>query len=194
VLVFLCVAPRTIAGAPQDDSSAAPDRFTGATEARLDSLYAPLIYLMGADERGIYRSFTVDGKRDYLRRFWLRRDPTPGTARNESEDEFYMRIAHANREFREGGAAEIPGWRTDRGRIYIKAGPPDEVLRRPQPLGTRPYELWKYTGQRELKYCFLDLTRFGNYVLILTNDRHEKTEPNWRELLGQEALEDLLRF
>src|SRR5207302_313988 len=83
----------------------------------------------------------------------------------------------ATRRFREGGAAQIPGWRTDRGRVFIRLGPPDEVLSRPQPPGSLPYEVWKYTRQRQLKYCFVDLTRFGNYVLLWTNDRLEPSEP-----------------
>lgn len=190
--VFLAVVPA--AGAQQRDSSPSHDRFADATEARLDTLYGPLLYLMQADERGIYSTLTVSGKRDYLRRFWARRDPTPGTPENEFEGEFYARTAEADRKFREGGAATIPGWRTDRGRIYLKYGPPDEILSRPQPPGTLPYEVWKYTRGKLRKYCFLDLTRFGNYVLIYTNDLHEPSRPNWYQLLGPEASEDVLRF
>jgi GWxTD domain-containing protein len=170
------------------------DLFSAAGEERLDSLYAPLFHLMAGDERGAYSSLPVDGKRAYLRRFWARRDPTPGTPRNESAETFYARIAYADRVFREGGAAEIPGWRTDRGRIYFLNGAPDEVLRRPQPASTQPYEVWKYTRGRARKYVFFDLTRFGNYTLIYTNDIHEPSRPNWWELLDTEALEEVLRF
>src|SRR2546425_12743048 len=67
--------------------------------------------------------------------------------------------SEANRRFREGGAAEIPGWRTDRGRIFIKYGPPQEMMQRPQAGNTLPYEVWKYTRNRALKYVFLDQTR-----------------------------------
>jgi len=192
LLVFLTAS--SAARAQQEDSTHAPDRFAGVTEARLDSLYGPLLYLMQADERGIYPTLSVGGKRDYLRRFWARRDPTTGTPGNELADEFYGRITEANRKFREGGAAQIPGWRTDRGRIFLKHGLPDEVLSRPQPPGGLPYEVWKYTRKRLLKYCFVDLTRFGNYALVWTNDRLEKSEPNWRQLLGWEAYEDVMRF
>ena len=55
-----------------------------------------------------------------LREFWRQRDPTPGTPDNELQQSFYQRLAEANRRFREGGAAEIPGWRTDRGKILIR--------------------------------------------------------------------------
>jgi GWxTD domain-containing protein len=170
------------------------DRFAGMTEAQLDTLYLPLVYLMAAEEQGMFPGLTPEGKRRWLRQFWEKRDPTPGTPRNETQEDFYTRIADANRRFREGGAAQIPGWRTDRGRIFIKYGAADEVLSRPQAGSTRPYEVWKYTRDRALKYVFLDQTLFGNYVLIWTNDRKEPSRPNWRELLGQEAVTEVERF
>jgi GWxTD domain-containing protein len=170
------------------------DVFEGKTEAQLDTLYAPLIYLMTSDETGIYSSLTVEGKRSFLRRFWTKRDPTPGTAPNELLAAFYARINDANRRYREGGAAEIPGWRTDRGRIFIKYGPPQELMQRPQAGNTLPYEVWKYSSGRLLKYVFMDLTQFGNYALIWTDDRREPSRPNWQSLLGPEGVQDVQRF
>ena len=170
------------------------DRFATLVEGQLDSLYAPLIYLMSEDEQGIYPSLTLDGKRSFLRTFWGRRDPTPGTPRNEEEERFYAGIAEANRRFREGGSAEIPGWRTDRGRIFLRYGAPDETLRRPQAGSTAPYEVWKYTRTRARKFVFYDVTRFGNYALVWTDERREPSRPNWRELLGPEAVQDVQRF
>lgn len=164
------------------------------TEAQLDLLYLPLIYLMTSDEQGSYSSLTVEGKRRFLRQFWARRDPTPGTLRNEAQEDFYARIGEANRRFREGGAAEIPGWRTDRGRIFVRYGLPDEVLSRPQAGSTLPYDVWKYTRGRLRKFVFLDLTRFGNYSLIWTDDRREPSRPDWRDQLGPEAVQDVERF
>jgi GWxTD domain-containing protein len=176
------------------DVPTAPDLFETKSEAQLDTLYAPLIYLMSSDEQGIYSTLTVEGKRTFLRRFWTRRDPTPGTPDNEVMGAFYARIDEANRRFREGGAAEIPGWRTDRGRIFIKYGPPSEVMQRPQAGSTLPYEVWKYARGRALKYVFMDFTQFGNYSLIWTDDRREPSRPNWESLLGPEALEEVQRF
>jgi GWxTD domain-containing protein len=164
------------------------------TEGQLDSLYGPLIYLMASDEVGIYSSLTLEGKRSFLRRFWLKRDPTSGTPRNEAQESFYSRIAEANRRYREGGSAAIPGWRTDRGRIFIKNGAPQEIMQRPQAGNTLPYEVWKYSQGRLLKYVFMDLTQFGNYALIWTDDRREPSRPNWQSLLGPEAVQDVQRF
>ena len=170
------------------------DKFEAMTEAQLDTLYGPLIYLMTSDETGIYSTLTLDGKRNFLRRFWNKRDPTPGTPRNEEQESFYSRIAEANRRYREGGAAEIPGWRTDRGRIFIKLGAPQEEMRRPQAANSLPYEVWKYTQGRLLKFVFMDLTQFGNYALIWTDDRREPIRPNWASLLGPEGVQDVQRF
>jgi GWxTD domain-containing protein len=149
---------------------------------------------MNESEKGVYPGLTVEGKRTYLRQFWSRRDPSPGTARNEVQEDFYTRIAEANRRYREGGAAQIPGWRTDRGRIFIRYGAPDEMLQRPEAGSTRPYEAWKYTRNRVLKYVFLDQTGFGNYALIWTDDRREPSRPNWEALLGPEGVQDVMRF
>lgn len=176
------------------DAAPARDVFAEMTEARLDTLYLPLVYLMTSDEQGAYSGLTLEGKRRWLRLFWEKRDPTPGTPANEAQEDFYRRIAEANRRFREGGAARIPGWRTDRGRIFIKYGPPDEELNRPQAGSTRPFIVWKYTQVRALKYVFLDQTLFGNYALIWTDDRREPSRPNWQELLGPEAVIEVERF
>ena len=176
------------------DATPAQDVFAGMSEARLDTLYLPLVYLMTAEEQGSYPSLTLEGKRRWIRLFWAKRDPTAGTPRNEAQEDFYARIAEANRRYREGGSAQIPGWRTDRGRIFIKYGPPDQVLSRPQAGNTRPYEVWKFSRGRALKYVFLDQTLFGNYVLIWTDDRREASRPNWQELLGPEAVIEVERF
>jgi GWxTD domain-containing protein len=176
------------------EASPVRDVFGSVTEAQLDTLYLPLVYLMTSAEQGIYPALTLEGKRSWIRQFWQKRDPTPGTPRNELQEDFYTRIADANRRFREGGAAQIPGWRTDRGRIFIKYGVPDEVLSRPQAGNTRPFEVWKYTRNRALKYVFLDQTLFGNYALIWTDDRREPSRPNWQEMLGPEAVIEVERF
>lgn len=161
------------------------------SETELDEAYAPLMYLMTASEQGVYSSLSVEGKRAWLRQFWARRDPSPGTTRNEERERFYAAITEANRRYREGGASAIPGWNTDRGRIFIKYGAPDEVYARRVQQGRQPYEVWKYTRNRALRYVFMDLTQFGNYTLIFTNDVREKSRPDWQELLGPDGLRDV---
>ncbi|HEV2672120.1 MAG TPA: GWxTD domain-containing protein, partial [Gemmatimonadales bacterium] len=178
----------------QQAAAGASDVFSQMTEAKLDTLFAPLFYLAPVSELNVYRGLSLEGKRRFLRNFWRERDPTPGTPDNELQQGFYQRLAEANRRFREGGAAEIPGWRTDRGKIFILHGEPDEIMRRPQNGNSNPWEAWKYTQARALKYVFYDQTRLGNYQLVYTDDRKEKGMPGWERLVGQDAVDEIARF
>src|SRR5579859_4177425 len=79
-------------------------------------------YIITEDERTAFNQLRTDDERDqFVEQFWLRRDPTPDTVENEYKEEHYRRIAYANEHFASG----IPGWKTDRGRMYIRFGPPD---------------------------------------------------------------------
>jgi GWxTD domain-containing protein len=170
------------------------DLFARASEAQLDTLYEPLVYLSSGSDMSLYRGLTVDGKRRFLRDFWRQRDPTPATPDNAEMAAFYKRIGEANVRFREGGAAQVPGWRTDRGRVLIKYGEPDQVMKRPQSGPDRPWEAWKYSRGRGLKFVFMDMTRLGNYSLIYTNDRTERGMPNWATMLSDDAIQEIVRL
>ena len=173
--------------------AAAADLFEAADESRLDSLFGPLVHLSEAAELGPYGTLTVEGKRRFLREFWRRRDPTPNDAANHLMAEFYRGVAYVNEAFREGGAAQVPGWRTDRGRVYLRNGRWDEILQRPS-ASPRPYEVWKYTRERNRYYVFYDQSGFGHYGLLATNDRREQGRPNWLNTLGRENADDVVRF
>src|SRR5271170_119601 len=81
-------------------------------------------YIITDEERKAMKRLSTDDEREnFIEAFWLRRDPTPDTEENEFKEEHYRRIAYANERFASG----IPGWKTDRGRIYIVYGPPDET-------------------------------------------------------------------
>ena len=100
-------------------------------------------YIISNEERAAYKNLQSNPEREhFIEQFWLRRDPTPGTPENEFKEEHYRRIAYANDHF----AAAIPGWKTDRGRIYITYGPPDEKETHPSGSEAQPYpyEQWLY--------------------------------------------------
>jgi GWxTD domain-containing protein len=81
-------------------------------------------YIISDEERSAFLQLQTNEEREqFIEAFWQRRDPTPDTVENEFKEEHYRRIAYANERFSSG----IPGWRTDRGRIYIMWGPPDEI-------------------------------------------------------------------
>ena len=93
--------------------------------------------------------------------FWKRRDPYPETPENEYLIEFFERVRYANSYF----SSVEPGWKTDRGRIYIRRGPPDQVERRPMSASGPAYEIWSYF-EKNLTFVFVDRMGFGEYELI----------------------------
>ncbi len=143
-------------------------------------------YIITDEERQAFRRLSTDEEREqFIEQFWLRRDPTPDTAENEFKEEHYRRIAYANERFASG----IPGWKTDRGRIYITFGPPDEIESHPsggsyeRPIeeggGTTsvfPFEKWRYRYIEDIGSDiiieFVDPTMTGEYRM--TMDPSEK--------------------
>jgi GWxTD domain-containing protein len=183
--------PVVAAAAPRE--GAAADQFAGASESQLDSMYAPLVYLLEAREQRVYDQLAVEGKRRFLREFWQRRDPTLGADAGAPMARFYRSVAYANQAFREGGAGQIPGWRTDRGRIYLRYGRWDEILQRPM-ASPKAFEVWKYTRDRSRYYVFVDQSGMGHYALFGSNDRREPGFQNWQGSLEHENYVDVARF
>jgi GWxTD domain-containing protein len=145
-----------------------------------------VVYIITDEERKAFTNLQTDEERQsFVEQFWLRRDPTPDTEENEFKEEHYRRIAYANDHYASG----IPGWKTDRGRIYIKYGPPDEIeahpsggtYERPMEEGggetsTYPFEDWRYryiegVGNNVI-IEFVDPTMSGEYHM--TMDPSEK--------------------
>ena len=143
-------------------------------------------YIITDEERKAFKQFATDEEREqFVEQFWLRRDPTPDTVENEYKEEHYRRIAYANEHYASG----IPGWKADRGRIYITFGPPDEIdshpsggsYQRPTAEGggetsTYPFEDWRYRYiegiGNDVNIEFVDPTMTGEYRM--TMDPSEK--------------------
>lgn len=99
-------------------------------------------------------------KRKMFLDFWKQRDPTPGTETNELMEEYYQRVDYSNKNF----GHYIPGWKTDRGIVYIIFGVPSNVERHPFEMDSKPYEVWTYYEQNR-EFVFVDQTGFGDYRL-----------------------------
>ena len=169
-----------------DDKAAA-----AATKEKLGGVYKKWLdedvrWIITDEELSAFKKLSNNAERDtFIEGFWQRRDPTPDTAENEFKEEHYRRIAYANEHFPAG----IPGWRTDRGRIYIMYGPPTSIdahpmggpYQRPAEEGggqteTFPFETWRYRylegiGQ-EIEIEFVDDCNCGAYEMTL--DRSKK--------------------
>src|SRR3984885_3555897 len=146
-------------------------------------------YIITDEERQSFKRLKTDEERQqFVEQFWLRRDPTPDTEENEYKEEHYRRIAYANDHYASG----IPGWKTDRGMIYIKYGPPDEIDSHPsggsyeRPIeegggetSTFPFEDWRYRYLEgigtNIQIEFVDTTMSGEY--------HMSTDPEEKDAL-----------
>jgi GWxTD domain-containing protein len=138
-------------------------------------------YIITGEERTAWKRLKTDEEREqFIEQFWLRRDPSPDTIDNEYKDEHYERIAYANEHFASG----IPGWKSDRGRIYIMYGKADEVESHPsggtydRPIeqgggttSTFPFETWRYRYiegiGNEVILEFVDPSMSGEYRLTI---------------------------
>jgi len=140
-----------------------------------------VVYIITQEELEAFKQLSNNDERDhFIEDFWARRDPTPDTPENEFKDEHYRRLTYANEHF----AAGMPGWRTDRGMIYIKFGPPDEIDSHPtggpyeRPIeqggGTMtayPFEDWRYRHidgiGDDINIEFVDDCQCGAYRMTL---------------------------
>src|SRR5215471_12486997 len=151
-------------------------------EEELKSVYKVWIeedvsIIITEEEIRAFKALKTDEERDrFIESFWYRRDPDPDTPENEYKDRYYERKQYANEHFVSG----VPGWKTDRGRIYIKYGQPDEI--EPHPAGgpydrpsyegggtttTYPFEVWWYRNIEgigsDIEIEFVDPSGSGEY-------------------------------
>jgi GWxTD domain-containing protein len=143
-------------------------------------------YIISDEERKAFKTLSNDEERDaFIENFWLRRNPNPDSPENEFREEHYRRIAYANEHF----AAGKPGWKTDRGHIYISFGKPDSIDAHPsggsyqRPIdegggetSTFPFEVWHYRYLEgigdNIDLEFVDSCQCGDYHFTI--DRSEK--------------------
>src|SRR5256884_5776 len=188
------------AQAPANDPTAAPGpqkltkdqkKKMGRALKELDKQYKEwlnedVIYIISPDERTAFLQLDTNEEREqFIEQFWLRRSSTPALRENDFKEEHYRRIAYTNEHFASG----IPGWKTDRGRIYIIWGPADEVDSHPtggtydRPMeegggstSTYPWEKWRYRYLEgmgnNIELEFVDPSGSGEYHL--TMDPSEK--------------------
>jgi GWxTD domain-containing protein len=180
VVALLVFSTQVPVSAQSDRESARLERANRALERWLDQ---DVQYIITDEEKSAFNALTTDEEREqFIESFWLRRDPTPDSIENEYREEHYRRIAYANERFASG----IPGWKSDRGRIYILHGEPDSkpeskptggFYERPFAEGggsttVFPFEQWRYRyiegiGQ-EIIFEFVDPTFTGEYRLAIS--------------------------
>lgn len=156
-------------------------------KAYKDWLEKDVLYIITDEEKKAFKKLQTDEERErFIEEFWRRRDPDPDTDENEFKEEYYERVAYANEHFASG----IPGWKTDRGRIWIMYGKPDELethpmggaYNRPSNEGggsttTYPFETWFYRYLAGVgsgvEIEFVDPTGSGEYRIARNPDEKD---------------------
>jgi len=156
-------------------------------KAYKDWLEKDVAYIITDEERKAFKRLETDDEREhFIEEFWRRRDPDPDTDENEYREEYYERIAYANEHYSSG----IPGWKTDRGRIYIMYGKPDELETHPSggtynresyegggSTSTYPFERWFYRYLpgigSGIEIEFVDPTGSGEYRIARNPDEKD---------------------
>lgn len=165
---------------PTQDVNEKPRKVKEETPVKkvyLDWVKKDVAYIITPEERKAFNQLKTDEEREnFIENFWRRRDPNPDTEENEYREEYYERIAYANEHFTSG----IPGWMTDRGRIYITWGKPDSIESHPSggsydrpswegggTTSTYPFEIWFYRHLEGvgdgIEIEFVDPTGTGEY-------------------------------
>jgi GWxTD domain-containing protein len=166
-------------------SMSAPDAWT---EEDAELMAKVIKYISSKTEKDTYESLDLEGKKNFLARFWEDRNPNPGGRVNNYKNEIFRRFLYANYHFSTSLIDRNDGWRTDRGRIYVKYGEPDEIERHPSSMGTKPYQKWYYdrlAGQSGGDFLvFVDEDGYGDYRLVHATLRGEISNPDWEERLG----------
>lgn len=185
--ILASVAPVVTAQDPKETPSQNVEEKSRKVKEEVKKVYEDWLkkdvsYLITPEEKRAFKQLKTDEEREnFIENFWRRRDPNPDTEENEFREEYYERIAYANEHFASG----IPGWMTDRGRIYITWGKPDSIESHPSggsydrpsyegggSTTTYPFEVWFYRhldGVGDgLEIEFVDPTGTGEYRIART--------------------------
>ena len=148
-------------------------------EASLERYYRQIQYIATNEELKRYRTLDPEEKLRFIVHFWIERDPTPDTPQNEFLVEHFRRIRFSDDHFQT--RTRQRGSDTDKGRVYIKYGPPDDIEYHTSEFAGRPYEVWTYERYEYRKCVFLDLSGIGVFELVHSTMPGELYNPRWKE-------------
>ncbi len=162
----------------QTTSTTLTTNFGVMSEEELDDLFRKSKYIATSNEVDQYESISTEqAKREFMQKFWDKRDQNPNDNINRYYQNYMRRIDECNAKYKAG---KKEGWKTDRGRIYLKYGEPSEIERFPNEIQTRPYEIWHYNDlEGGVYFIFGDLTGFNDYQLLHSTKRGEIRDDSW---------------
>jgi GWxTD domain-containing protein len=151
--------------------------------AQVDSVIATLDLFLTPAQQELLETLNEAGKKQFLNRFMESADPRPDTPENEFKQAVEQRLAYANQFFT---SSQNPGYKTDRGRIYMLYGPPTETIDKPVEATVGPYVIWTYSGQGET-FAFGDFRKDGSYQLIYSTDERFPGDPSIQNLVDTDT-------
>ena len=152
--------------------------FAILTNEECDKMFAEAKYIATRDEIIQYKKIdSLNVKREFIYNFWISRDTDPSTAKNEFKEEYMRRVSFVNKNF---SSLYKEGYTTDRGRVVLLYGEPDQRDFYPSDAGYKPYEIWIYNDiEGGVAFYFGDVTGYGNYELLNSTKRGEVRDDNW---------------
>lgn len=144
--------------------------FSYGLKYSLKDQMAQIRYIASQTEWRVLRKVQADQFQIAVDQFWTLHDPSPGTLRNEAREQFYQRVILADERY--SIHKRLQGWKSDRGRIYIKYGDPDEISSEVLPIGEYPLIIWTYYSQN-LEFIFADIGGYGQYQLRNKDEEYE---------------------
>ena len=150
------------------------------TEEQADIFESILSYLGTVQQLNFYQSLNISGKAEYIIQYWKNLDPDPSTNENEYLDKIQNRFLFAKKNFTWG---KIAGWKSERGRVVIKYGVPEEIEQHYSELDTNPYEVWIYRHEKKFIFVFGDLQDNGKFILLHSDKEGEVSNLRWMEYL-----------
>jgi GWxTD domain-containing protein len=186
-LLLASVAVPLVSARAQDPAPAPPSTRSWLQDPAVKEEYKKWLredvaWIITDEERANFTTLSTDQQRDeFVVAFWERRNPTHAATENKFKEEHYRRLAYANTHF----AAGVPGWKTDRGRMYIMFGAPDST--ESHPGFSPPSEVWRYSYiegiGKDVALEFVDTCKCGEYHIPL--HPLEKAPPGFKESFPQ---------
>jgi GWxTD domain-containing protein len=152
------------------------------TEKEIEEEFQKAKYLADKTETSFFSQLkTAPAKKEFLKEFWSRLEAGSATETPRPRTDYLRRVQLADERYSQ---YTKKGWRTDRGRVFILYGKPDEVERHPSEGVTKPYEVWYfYQIENGVQFVFVDRNGFGDYELVHSTKRNELSDEDWRRYL-----------
>jgi GWxTD domain-containing protein len=168
--------------APVSAAALIASELAGLTSDELATEFRKAQYLATDEDIKTFAKVTTEaGQREFLAKFWADAERGKPGKNPVRRADYLHRIAVANQRY---GNQTREGWMTDRGRVFILYGEPDEVERQPSQSNAKPHEIWRYYQiENGVEFVFIDRSGFSEYILVHSTKRGELRDDEWKRFL-----------